>query len=81
MSALVGACDYFGSGIFGLSVPGFSHLAGFFYGSWNIFAGYGFSWIIPTAVACVIGAFIKYKGFEPRPFLRENAGQEEESLA
>ncbi|MDR3337369.1 MAG: branched-chain amino acid transport system II carrier protein [Treponema sp.] len=78
MAAFVGACDYFGTGMFGFALPVFSHLAGFFYGKWNIFATYGFSWIIPTAVACIIGAFIKYKGFESRPFLRENAGQERE---
>jgi LIVCS family branched-chain amino acid:cation transporter len=81
MAAFVGACDYFGTGMFGPIVPGFSQLSGFFYGKWNIFASYGFSWIIPTAIACIIGAFIKYKGFEPRPFLRENAGQEGDEAA
>jgi LIVCS family branched-chain amino acid:cation transporter len=75
VSGFVGACDYFGSGIYGYSLPFFSQIAGAINGSWNIFAPYGFGWIIPTAVACAVGWFIKYKGFEPRPYLRENAKQ------
>ncbi|MDR3305541.1 MAG: branched-chain amino acid transport system II carrier protein [Clostridiales Family XIII bacterium] len=74
MSMFVGACEYFGSGMYGYTLPFFTPVYGFLgYSSWNIFTPYGFSWIIPTVVACVIGWFIKFKGFESRPYLRENA--------
>ncbi|MDR1782054.1 MAG: branched-chain amino acid transport system II carrier protein [Bacilli bacterium] len=33
-------------------------------------------WLIPTIIGGIIGAFVKYKGYENRPFLRENANQE-----
>jgi LIVCS family branched-chain amino acid:cation transporter len=34
---------------------------------------YYLGWLIPTIICAVIGGFVKYKGFEDRPFLRENA--------
>jgi branched-subunit amino acid permease len=36
-------------------------------------AGIGLGWVVPTVVLSVIGAFVKYKGYESRPYLRENA--------
>jgi len=73
MSLFVGACEYFGSGMYGFTLPFFTPVYNFLgYSSWNIFTPYGFSWVIPTVVACVIGWFIKGKGFESRPYLREN---------
>lgn len=51
------------------SVPG---LSTFLTGSWNFLAPYGFEWVIPAIVGAVIGQFIKYKGYEPRSYLREN---------
>ncbi|MDR1782055.1 MAG: branched-chain amino acid transport system II carrier protein [Bacilli bacterium] len=34
-------------------------------------------WLIPAIICGIIGAFIKYKGYENRPFLRENAEQQD----
>lgn len=53
------------------NVPG---LSTFLKGGWNFLAPYGFEWVIPAIVGAVIGQFIKYKGYEPRPYLRENKG-------
>lgn len=66
MAGICGTINYF-------NIPG---LAEALNGGWNFLAPYGFSWIIPTVVAAVIGNFIKYKGYEPRPYLRENADKD-----
>ena len=67
MSFLCGIVSYF-------KIPGLYDVLS---GSWNVLAPYGFDWVFPTVVAAIIGNFIKYKGFESRPYLRENAGKDQ----
>ena len=67
MSFICGVVSYF-------KIPGLYDVLS---GSWNVLAPYGFDWVFPTIVAAIIGNFIKYKGFENRPYLRENAGKDQ----
>ena len=52
-------------------------LSDFLTGGWNFLTPYGFEWVIPAIVGAVIGQLIKYKGYEPRPYLRENRNNAE----
>ena len=67
MAFICGVVSYF-------KIPGLYDVLS---GSWNVLAPYGFDWVFPTIVAAIIGNFIKYKGFESRPYLRENAGKDQ----
>jgi LIVCS family branched-chain amino acid:cation transporter len=44
-------------------------------------AGVGLGWVVPAAILSIIGAFVKYKGYESRPYLRENAALSSEEAA
>jgi len=73
VAGLCGTVTYFAA-----ELPGLAQLL---YGDWNVIAPYGFHFVIPTAVACVIAWFIKWKGFEERPYLREHAGDDDFDFA
>jgi LIVCS family branched-chain amino acid:cation transporter len=60
----------------GAGVPGlWGTLHGFFHAAWNPLALYNLTWVFPVIVCTAIGAFVPWKGFTERPFLREHSDQ------
>ncbi|MDR1808520.1 MAG: branched-chain amino acid transport system II carrier protein [Propionibacteriaceae bacterium] len=54
-------------------------VAGADYGKWNLIFGWvgDLGYVIPAIVGGLIGALIKYKGYEERPYLREHEGDDD----